>query len=536
MSEKIWRDPAACYRAVYPLNAEFNGSVFYRNANNMSPLFSGSNLFLPGAGDGDYPSDDFVLVGDPTRSEWILAGAVSCFRSLSYFTAVRRNNRTVELRVEQPGIRPGETPEKLVVLRGNDWRELLVEYADRTARNMGAKQLNPEKNLVGYCSWYYYYGGITPADFLENADALAASDSVYGKGVVQLDSGYQPYHGDWLRLRNDWNIPLETIAKDVSEKGMTPGIWVAPVIASKASFLYRLHPEWFVTDDAGHVCEFTGWTAPPDNQWLCLDGSNPEVLAYLRDVFTSFWQMGFRYFKMDALGYGFAEGRRKDPAATAVSAFRQMLGTIREAVPDAYLVACSSPFMPVLGLVDGARVGCDTSAHWDCDREIPRNGDRHPGKPCIRNAWHDTITNWWMFDRYFRADPDVVMARQDRAEFTIKEARISAVGAILTGVAITSDHFGTIAPERRRILELAAALRMKSVRPLDWKPDVWPHCFGGTLDGKKALAIVNDCDCEMTFDLMQNGIAGMARELFSERSVSGVLTLGAHDAAVVVEL
>ena len=60
--------------------------------------------------------------------------------------------------------------------------------------------------------------------------------------------------------------------------------------------------------------------------------------------------------------------------------------------------------------------------------------------------------NWWMFDRWFRADPDTVMARQDNALYTLGEARISTLAAILTGVSITSDHLGTIAPERYRLL------------------------------------------------------------------------------------
>ncbi len=532
MTSSPWRPPRPCFQAELPLDLPPTANVIYRSANNMSPLFCGSNLFTPGAGDGYYPSEDVVVIGDADSSEYLLAGALTCRRSMSYFTVVRHNNRTESISVLQPEIRPGEDPEELLVLRGSDWRELLIEYAERSARAMQVHPVTSENNFTGYCSWYYYYSDVSDKAFLENVQALAAAEgSLFRHGIAQLDSGYQAAHGDWLTLRDSWQTPLADIAAQMESAGITPGIWLAPLLASTSSRLFREHPDWFVMDQHGPIVH-PGWSSPPDHEWLCLDGSNQAVLEHLASLFRTMRSYGFRYFKLDALGYGMATGRRRDPQATAVSAFRTMMQTIRDAVPDARILGCSSPFMPLLGIVDSCRIGCDTGLAWDGD-PIPKNGERHPGRPGIRNAWHDTITNWWMFDRWFRCDPDCVMARQDHISTTAGEARISALAAILTGVATTSDHFGTIAPERRQLLELAARTRLRDVRPLDWIPDVWPHVFGGTIHGRIALAFVNDCECALDFDPAQYGLAGKALELFSDRIIEGTFRLPPHDAALL---
>ena len=86
MSDFHWQPPRPCYRAELPLDLPPSANVIYRSANGMSPLFCGSNLFTPGAGDGEYPSEDVVVVGDADSSEYLLAGALTCHRSMTYFT------------------------------------------------------------------------------------------------------------------------------------------------------------------------------------------------------------------------------------------------------------------------------------------------------------------------------------------------------------------------------------------------------------------------------------------------------------------
>ena len=545
-----WKSLKECYRACLPLNLPAEAGLIYRSSNNMCPQFPGSPFFSTSGFDCDYSSHDVVVVGDGGSRQYVLVGALTANRSLSFFTVRRRSGRMESILVEQPEIKPGEKPEEIMVATGSDWRELLKQYAVASAAAMGVKPIQPKENLVGYCTWYYYYADVSEGNFLENVNALAAHPGLpYGHAVAQIDDGYQTFQGDWLDQHESWPTPLKTIAKQATDKGLIPGIWLMPMLASTASRVFREHPDWFVKNEQGEPFAFAGWSPAPDNYWACLDATLPAVQAHLTHVFKTFWDWGFRYFKMDGLGYGLPEGKRHDPNATAVSAFRLALKTIREAVPEAHILGCCPPFMACMGYVDSARVSCDTAATWtgphpgSGELSKPYHGpdrdncDHNPGACCIKDAWHDTIANWWMYDRWFRADPDVLIARQDRARHSLGEARISVLSGIMTGVTITSDNLGTIAPDRLKLLELAAKTRLKDATPRIWYPYHWAQVWEGTIDGKHAVAFVNDTDVAQTFSLPKD--AGMAdggvEILQGAGKLQGDVTVEPHDAMLIVE-
>ena len=159
-----------------------------------------------------------LVVGDEPRNRYFLVGALTANRSLTYF-ALHRMGRNLGVTVTQPMIKPDETPEEVVVLEGPDWRELLVQYAEMSAKAMNVKPIDATHNLTGYCTWYYYYADVTEADFLENLKALKDNQNgPYKAQVVQIDDGYQAFQGDWLDQDPSWPTPLETIGKQISDQ------------------------------------------------------------------------------------------------------------------------------------------------------------------------------------------------------------------------------------------------------------------------------------------------------------------------------
>ena len=72
---------------------------------------------------GDISSSNVIVVG--CDGQYLLAGAVTAFRSLSILRAVYDSRRITGIEIFQPDIRPGEPPEETVILEGADWRELL---------------------------------------------------------------------------------------------------------------------------------------------------------------------------------------------------------------------------------------------------------------------------------------------------------------------------------------------------------------------------------------------------------------------------
>ena len=524
-----WTTELTGYRAEIKLDLPAGATVYTANMMmaKSSPLPALTSSMKAW---GDISSSNVIVVG--SGGHYILAGAVTAFRSLTLLRAVFESRRLTGIEIWQPDIRPGEAPEETVILEGSDWRTLLTDYADTAAKKMGVKPVAAEKNMTGYCTWYYYYKDVTEAHLLENIDALAANRSPYAAEYVQIDDGYQTFQGDWLDQCASWPTPLKEIAKKITSAGMKAGIWTMPTTASTASKVYREHPDWFVRNEKGETATLPGWSPAPDNVWACLDATIPEAREYITNVFKTFRSWGFTYFKMDGLYFGLQKGIRSDRNATAVSAFRLLLKTIREAVPDSILMACSEPFLPCLGLVDNARVSNDTGRDFLPGKEV-RNAPQ-PSNCSIADAFHQSLSNFWCFDRWFRADPDVVMARQDNAFYTRGQAKISVLGGIMTGVSLTSDHLGTINPERNALLAKAQDIRMRDVRPLNSIPNIWPMEFEGTVDGKRAVAVVNDTSAVRTWKLADLGLPEHAIDLLDDRKVFHEITMNGEDAALLI--
>lgn len=329
-----------------------------------------------------------------------------------------------------------------------------MQYAEAVADKAGVNPMKPAENLTGYCTWYYYYTAVSAQDFQENLNALQLHRESYPARVVQIDDGYQTFMGDWFDRNERWPEPLETIARRIRKAGMKAGIWLMPFQASTASRLYREHPDWFVTDEKWGNRRQRGVVAGTGSS-LGLprrDGSGSARPPC--DDLPDIPRAGLHLFQNGRSRLRPEERPPPRPAATAVSAFRLGLKTIREAVPDAFLLGCCSPYLPCAGLVDMCRVGPDTQPEWGT--MIPR-------------AIHCSQERWWMFDRWFRADPDVIFTRTDRIRLTLGECRLTVLVGILTGVTLTSDNLGTLPPDRLALLRRAAQLRMRNVRPAKWQ-------------------------------------------------------------------
>jgi alpha-galactosidase len=286
-----------------------------------------------------------------------------------------------------------------------------------------------------------------------------------------------------------------------------------------------------VKNEKGETAVLPGWSPAPDNLWACLDSTIPEAREHIASVFKTFRSWGFTYFKLDGLQYGLQKGVRRDPDATAVSAFRLLLKTIREAVPDAMIMGCSEPFLPCLGLVDNARVSNDTSRYFS-GHGVPANGLQLGCN--IRDTFRITLSNFFIFDRWFRADPDVIMARQDNAFYSRNEAKFSVLGGIMTGVSLTSDHLGKINPNRNALLAKAQDIRMRDARPFNCAANAWADTFEGEINGKRAVAVVNFSDSISVRSLESLQMPQACIDLIDDKKVIHEINLAPHDAVLLV--
>jgi len=136
------------YRAAVSL-ADLPADAYFVYYNTFSMCFGNAvpSTAVFAQAEGGFCSDDVVVVGSVAASKYILVGALTAWRSLTHFRVVRRGGRFQAVEVVQPYIKPGEPPEELLVLAGEDWRELLQEYALRVAVANGREVLRPARNL-----------------------------------------------------------------------------------------------------------------------------------------------------------------------------------------------------------------------------------------------------------------------------------------------------------------------------------------------------------------------------------------------------
>lgn len=525
-----------------PIDLPPEAKFFHRNFNNMTATDYGPVMRLLQGFDADHASQDFLIAGDVGSSRYILVGAVTARRSLTYLHLHCRQTRITGVSFYQPDIPPDGEPERMVCLEGEDWQTLLIEYADQAARQAGVAPIRPKKNMLGYCSWYYHHDQITHDNFMDNVGALVAAQSDFPAQIAQIDDGYQSHHGDWLVNNSHWPGSIEEVASRIRHDGLRAGIWLMPLLASTSSELFRHHPDWFVKDQNGQPWLMRGWSAPPEHHWACLDATQTAVCEHLKRIFVTLYKWGFDYFKLDGLGFMTPAGYRSDPQATGVSAYRLALDTIRRAVPNATLVGCCPPYLASLGYIDHARISADTAACWIKHRldegtsYEEENAPPDPEAPCLSNALHQALSRWWMIDRWFRADPDVVFVREDNSRLTEGESRLSALSGILTGVIITSDYLKCLSSRRLDLLKRIAALRLHDPRPVACRAGYWPQVFVGTVEGRRAVAIFNDLPHPHTWKLSAWGFDTGGDELLHPLgAVNGTITVPAHDAVLVIE-
>jgi alpha-galactosidase len=263
---------------------------------------------------------------------------------------------------EVPSIRARALDGRLVVSADGDVTETsytgglyaaLAAWADEFAARA---RVGPVPSLpTVWCTWYQYFIAVREEDVLENLAAIDRLD--LDVGVIQIDDGYETEIGDWLERSLRFPTPLADLADRIRATGRRAGIWTAPLLVGERSRLAADHPDWLVRGaDPGR-----NW----DQQLGALDVTHPDAAGYLEEVFRTFSEWGFDYFKIDFMYAGALEGGRWADV-TGIAAYREALRLIREAVgPRATLLGSGAPILPSVGMVDAMRVSPDTGPQYD---------------------------------------------------------------------------------------------------------------------------------------------------------------------------
>jgi hypothetical protein len=234
-------------------------------------------------------------------------------------------------------------------------------------KHRGLKYFEPwtykvwDKPVVGWCSWFAYKSNVTEKDIKATADVISEKMSPYGLEYLQIDDGYQQQTGEpekWLIPNSKFPGGMDGLAEYIISKGLKPAIWTN--VAFTNEDFVKANKTMFVTDSKGE---------PVKGRWLgyAIDGSNKKALDNLiKPIYSGFRNMGWQYFKLDALrhlryeGYNSNTGYFDKMKTDRVDAFRNIVKTVRNEIGvTSFLLACWGIRPELIGLADGCRIGND---------------------------------------------------------------------------------------------------------------------------------------------------------------------------------
>lgn len=220
----------------------------------------------------------------------------------------------------------------------------------------------PEKPVVGWCSWFAFWNRVTEEDIYRTADVLSEKLVPYGLEYLQIDDGYQRnpvgFPDTWLVSNSKFPGGMKNLAAYIQERDLIPGIWTHTGFIDEKEAKTNRH--LFVLNKNGD---------PDTGKWVgySLDGSNPKAIdKIIRPTYKGFRQMGWKYFKVDALRHLRYDGYNSNPdffnkkGVSRSEAFRNVVKAVREEIgPDNYLMACWGAMPDLIGLADACRIGTD---------------------------------------------------------------------------------------------------------------------------------------------------------------------------------
>ncbi|MEW6259207.1 MAG: glycoside hydrolase family 36 protein [Thermodesulfobacteriota bacterium] len=382
----------------------------------------------------------------------------------------------------QTRLEPGETVSsgKWILYIAADPYAALEGYADIMGRINHARC---GSIVNGWCGWFYTYEFISEEEVLRNAEVAACRLKPFGLEFVQVDEGYQRYHGEW-EGNDRFPHGMKWLADRIRGYGLKPGIWIAPFVISEPTDVFRNHPDWLLKDAVGRPMRVGPWLSEGSEtaktevpKRYCLDISHPEAQRWFFDLFDrAAHEWGYDLFKIDFVAWSILSAYRfHDPGYTPARAYRKGLQLIRDAIgPHKHINECG-PGPVTVGLIDSMRIELDqnygfSKAAW---KQYFEEGSSSAPAAAKRYGFHNrTWTN----------DADHACLQQ----LSIPQAQAAATLIALSGGNVLSgDRLMDLDPCRMEILRKVFPSYGEAAKPIDLLDSDRPGVF--FLDVRKSF-------------------------------------------------
>ncbi len=329
-----------------------------------------------------------------------------------------------------------------------------------------------------------YGTGIDETIILENLDIMATQLRDWGFDWFQVDDGYEPAYGDWTWRSDRFPHGPAWLADQIRQRGLKPGLWIAPFTPDPDSQLATEHPDWLADKtEAGLLLS---------SSYELLDLTNPEVKTYISDLFTTFRQdWGFEWLKMDFAYWALFGTHFHDPTKTREEAWREAVGLIREAIGDDTFFLMVAIMGTNYGLVDADRITLDNAPIWDW---APGVSDDDPlnqqgFKPTMRTV----SRRYYLHNRVWINHPDLLLFRSNTRDeswprVTLNESKAFATFVGLSGgIVKLGDRLVDLSATEINVIRKLVPIYDKGARPLDLMQrefaEQWHLKVDYTLDG-----------------------------------------------------
>ena len=190
----------------------------------------------------------------------------------------------------------------------------------------------------------------------------------FGLEYIQIDEGYQRWHGDW---EGNQRFPhgMKWLAGKIKEHGFKPGLWISPYVISEPTEVFQKHPDWLLKKADGSLKRIGNWeenAEPPADEnpkRYGLDITHPEAAKWLHDLINTIVnEWGYEMIKIDFMAWSIlAAERYYDPTLSSAQVYRKGLEIMRRAAGDNCHILECGPGATTIGFIDSMRIEADVN-------------------------------------------------------------------------------------------------------------------------------------------------------------------------------
>ncbi len=327
---------------------------------------------------------DFGIAEEKARQSWwniglfsgydhegLAAGAIENLTAQGMITAKRGEGDRIGLiarSVLADGfiLEPGKKirSNRFVIYIGSDPYSALEGFADIMG-NLNKARINSIVN--GWCNWFFTYEHITEDEVVRNSEFASRVLKPYGMEYMQIDEGYQQWHGEWDG--ND-RFPhgMKWLADRIHSYGLKPGLWIAPYVISEPTRIFQKHKEWLIKNPDGSLKrvgpwpdENTDWAKNENPKRYGLDITHPDAAEWMSNLFDKVSkQWGYEMIKIDFVDWSLLSADHYfNPSVSRAMAYRKGFEIIRKAIGENCHLQDCGPGPVTVGLIDSMRIELD---------------------------------------------------------------------------------------------------------------------------------------------------------------------------------